>query len=80
MKEIAQKILNSPFNWTGLTLRELVNAGRIPKENLKKNFEGLARGHLNHLYGGFSNVDIDEYLNEKEELIKALEVEFSSNN
>lgn len=80
MKEIAQQILNSPFNWTGLTLRELVEAGRIPKENLKKNFEALAREHLNHLYGDLAHVDIDEYLNEKEELIAALEVEFSSNN
>jgi len=78
MKEIAQQILSAPFNWTGLTLRELVDAGRIPESNLNGNLKALATEFLNNKYGGCYTGDIQEYLKEKKELIAALEAEFSS--
>lgn len=80
MKEIAQQILNSPFNWTGLTLRELVDAGRIPKENLNRIFKELAINFQNIKYNGVYNGPLAEYLKEQKELIAALETEFFSNN
>ena len=75
MKEIAQQILTSPFNWTNLTLRELVNAGRIPEINVPEKLSSLAIAFLNRKYEG-QDPDIEEYLKEKDLLIAELEQEF----
>lgn len=77
MKEIAQQILASPFNWTNLTLRELVNAGRIPEINVPEKLSSLAIAFLNRKYEG-QDPDIKEYLKEKNLLIAELEQEFFS--
>lgn len=79
MKEIAQQILNAPFNWTGLTLKELVESGRIPEGNLNGNLKALATEFLNKKYEGFK-VDVQEYLIERNELFVSLFSEYSGNN
>lgn len=75
MKEIAQQILSSPYNWTNLTLRELVDAGRIPEILIPEKLRSLAIGFLNKKYEG-QDPDIKEYLKEKNVLIAELEQEF----
>ena len=77
MKELAQKLLAFPFNWTNLTLRELVNAGRIPEINVPEKLSSLAIAFLNRKYEG-QDPDIEEYLKEKDLLIAELEQEFFS--
>jgi hypothetical protein len=79
MKEIAQQILNRPFNWTGLTLRELVDAGRIPESNLNGNFKALATEFLNEKYQGNYNGPIEDYLAEKKQLENAIAEEYYIN-
>lgn len=75
MKEIAQKLLNGPFNWTGLTLKELVHAGRIPEGNVEDYLLEMARDYLHEKYRG-KDVEVDAYLKERDELFVALFVEF----
>jgi len=75
MKEIAQQILNGPFNWTGLTLRELVDAERIPSDSLGRIFRDLATNYLSEKYRG-ENPIVKQYLAEKEDLEFHLEKEF----
>ena len=75
MKEIAQKLLNAPFNWTGLTLKELVDAGRIPEGNVNGYLKQLASDYLYGKYRG-EDVEVEDYLKERNELFLALFVEF----
>jgi hypothetical protein len=75
MKQIAQQILASPFNWTGLSLRELVNAGRIPEINVPEKLISLAVGFLNRKYDG-QDVNLKEYMKERNTLIAELEQQF----
>ena len=75
MKEIAQKLLNAPFNWTGLTLKELVDAGRIPEGNVNGYLKQLASDYLYGKYRG-KDVEVGDYLKERNELFVALFVEF----
>lgn len=75
MKDIAQKLLNAPFNWTGLTLKELVHAGRIPEGNVNGYLKEMARDYLNEKYRN-KDVEVDAYLKERDELFVALFVEF----
>ena len=75
MKEIAQKLLNAPFNWTGLTLKELVDAGRIPEGNVNGYLKQLASDYLYGKYRG-EDVEVGDYLKERNELFLALFVEF----
>jgi hypothetical protein len=75
MKQIAQQILASPFNWTGLSLRELVNAGRIPEIHVPEKLSSLAVGFLNRKYDG-QDVNLKEYMKEKNTLIAELEQQF----
>lgn len=78
MKEIAQNLLAAPLNWTGLTLKELVNAGRIPDENVNGYLKEMAQDFLNKKYDGCYTGPIKDYLKEKEELFIALYAEFSA--
>lgn len=75
MKELAQKLLNAPFNWTGLTLKELVDAGRIPEGNVNGYLTEIARDYLHEKYRG-KDIEVNDYLNERDELFVALFVEF----
>ncbi len=79
MKEIAQQILAAPFNWTGLTLKELIEAGRIPEENLNGYLKEMAQNFLNKKYDGCYTGEIKEYLKEKNELFVALYSEYCGN-
>ena len=75
MKEIAKKLLDAPFNWTGLTLKELVDAGRIPEGNVNGYLTEIARDYLHEKYRG-KDVEVNDYLNERDELFIALFSEF----
>lgn len=75
MKDIAQKLLDAPFNWTGLTLKELVHAGRIPEGNVNGCLKEMAKHYLNEKYHN-KDIDADAYLKERDELFVALFVEF----
>ena len=74
MKEIAQQILAAPFNWTGLTLSELVEAERIPKESIPQIAKDLAINFLSKKYEG-QNPGIQQYMIEKDYLIAAIKEE-----
>jgi hypothetical protein len=75
MNDIAKKLLDAPFNWTNLTLRELVNAGRIPEIHVPEKLSSLAVGFLNRKYDG-QDVNLKEYMKEKNTLIAELEQQF----
>jgi hypothetical protein len=75
MKEIAKKLLDAPFNWTGLTLKELVDAGRIPEINVPEKLISLAVGFLNRKYDG-QDVNLKEYMKERNTLIAELKQQF----
>lgn len=79
MKDIAQKLLNAPFNWTGLTLKELVHAGRIPEGNVNGYLNEMARDYLHEKYRG-KDVDVYAYLSERDELFIALYSEYINRN
>lgn len=76
MKEVAQQILAAPFNWTGLTLAELVEAERIPKESIPQIAKDLAINFLSKKYEG-QNPGIQQYLIEKDCLIAAIKEEIN---
>ena len=71
-EKIAQQILAAPFNWTGLTLSELVEAGRIPADNVDKCLRHMVQEFFNEKYKVGDDLDIDQYLQEKEELYDQL--------
>jgi hypothetical protein len=72
MKEIAQKLLANPFNWTGLTLSELVEAGRIPVDNIDECLKHMVQEFLAEKYKVGEDLDVNQYLQEKEELYDEL--------
>jgi hypothetical protein len=76
MNDIAKKLLDAPFNWTGLTLKEPVDAGRIPEGNVNGYLTEIARDYLHGKYRG-KDVEVNDYLNERDELFVALFSEFS---
>jgi hypothetical protein len=65
MKEIAKKLLDAPFN-----------AGRIPEGNVNGYLTEIARDYLHEKYRG-KDVEVNDYLNERDELFVALFSEFS---
>jgi len=68
-----QEILNIPFNWTGLSFLELVNAGRIAGDDKKKGIESIADKILKEKFsmvnGGVEFAEIQNYLKERKSLI-----------
>ena len=73
--EVAQQLLAAPLNWTNLTLRELVDAGRIPEIHVPEKLGSMAIAFLNRKHEG-QDLDLEEYMNEKKCLIAELEGQF----
>lgn len=61
IKQYVSEMIASPFNWTGLTVQELIRAGRIDKEGAAGKFvESVKMMDENEIGQNFPDIDIRE--------------------